>query len=282
MAEELLGKPLVNVLKESLKIRIAKLNQQGIFPKVVGLYCADDTPSKHYFKNNARLANNLGMSYELLSFSSEVTTADVIQQIESLNNDQSVHGIMIGLPLPDSLDQEVIINHIAVDKDIDGQIHENLGCLMAQHSGLIPNTPRAVIALLKHYRIPIAGKHAVVIGRSPLVGKVLSLLLLNDDATVTIAHSKSEDLKLITQQADILCVAAGHPGLITGDMIKPGATVIDIGTTYDDQGKIQGDVATSGVEEVAGALSPVPGGVGPVTNVMMIDQLVERLERGHG
>lgn len=282
MAEELPGKPLVNMLKESLKIRIAKLNQQGIFPKVVGLYCADDTPSKHYFKNNARLANNLGMSYELLSFSSEVTTADVIQQIESLNNDQSVHGIMIGLPLPDSLDQEVIINHIAVDKDIDGQIHENLGCLMAQHSGLIPNTPRAVMALLKHYRIPIAGKHAVVIGRSPLVGKVLSLLLLNDDATVTIAHSKSEDLKLITQQADILCVAAGHPGLITGDMIKPGATVIDIGTTYDDQGKMQGDVATSGVEEVAGALSPVPGGVGPVTNVMMIDQLVERLERGHG
>ncbi|MCI5775740.1 MAG: bifunctional 5,10-methylenetetrahydrofolate dehydrogenase/5,10-methenyltetrahydrofolate cyclohydrolase [Aerococcus sp.] len=281
MTKKLLGKPLVMTMKKDLERRILQLNQQRIFPKVVALYSDGDIASMHYFKNSAKLAEKLGIAYELVPFSSESSTKAVIQKIQQLNTDETVHGIILGMPLPSTFDQQRIISSIDPDKDIDGQSVINLGRIMVKEPGLLPNTPSAVLAVLKYYEVSITGKRVVVVGRSPVVGKALALLFLNEDATVTIAHSKTKNLDAITREADIICAATGKPGLLTGEMIKPGATVIDVGTTYDAEGHVHGDVDESSVSSVAGAFTPVPGGVGPVTNIMIFDQLVSRLEELH-
>ncbi|MDO4670619.1 MAG: bifunctional 5,10-methylenetetrahydrofolate dehydrogenase/5,10-methenyltetrahydrofolate cyclohydrolase [Aerococcus sp.] len=277
--ERLTGKQLAVQEKQALQARVAVLRKAGISPKVAGIVMADDETSQHYFQVNRRLAGRLGIEYEIHQVPATADTAHMLTLIASVNHDPLVHGIMLGIPLPNHLDQARIVQAIDPKKDLDGLHPENLGLLVRGEPRIVPNTARAVMRLLSEYQVPIEGKHAVIVGRSSIVGKPLSLLLLNENATVTITHSRTAQLTHLTRSADILCVAVGRPHFITGDMVKPGAVVIDVGTNYDDAGHVRGDVDADSVKEVARALSPVPGGVGPVTNVMLFDQLITRLER---
>lgn len=277
--ELLKGKPLATQQKEALQKRVQHLKVAGIAPKVAGIVMADDETSQHYFEVNRRLAGRLGIEYEIHQVPVTADTAHMVTLIASVNQDPLVHGIMLGLPLPKHLDQAKIVQSIDPKKDLDGLHPENLGLLVRGEPRIVPNTARAVMQLLDAYHIPIEGKHAVIVGRSSVVGKPLSLLLLNRNATVTIAHSRTAQLERLTKSADILCVAVGRPHFITPSMVKPGAVVIDVGTNYDYAGHLTGDVDAIGLETIVSALSPVPGGVGPVTNVMLFDQLIAHLER---
>ncbi|MDO4680426.1 MAG: tetrahydrofolate dehydrogenase/cyclohydrolase catalytic domain-containing protein [Aerococcus sp.] len=277
--ELLEGKTLAAKQKQLLKERVAHLKTKGIVPKVAGIVIHDDETSQHYFQVNRRLAGRLGIEYEIHQVPASAPTEHMLELITMINQDPLVHGIMLGVPLPLHMDQAKIVQQIDPKKDSDGLHPENLGLLVRSEPRIVPNTARAVMQLLAYHHIPIEGKHALIVGRSSIVGKPLSLLLLNNNATVTIAHSRTAHLEDLTRTADILCVAVGRPHFITRDMVKSGAVVIDVGTNYDDAGHVTGDIDFSSVQTVASALSPVPGGVGPITNVMLFDQLINRLER---
>jgi methylenetetrahydrofolate dehydrogenase (NADP+)/methenyltetrahydrofolate cyclohydrolase len=196
--------------------------------------------------------------------------SEVLERVQALNRDPRIHGILVQLPLPAAFDTERVLAAVSPRKDVDGFHAENLGALVAGRAKLVPCTPAGILRLLDHAAIPIAGRHAVVIGRSTIVGKPAALLLLQRDATVTICHSKTQDLGAQTRRADILVVAAGRPKLVGADMVKPGACVIDVGTHRLPDGSLCGDVDFAAVREVAGWITPVPGGVGPMTVAMLI------------
>ncbi|MBI4129154.1 bifunctional 5,10-methylenetetrahydrofolate dehydrogenase/5,10-methenyltetrahydrofolate cyclohydrolase [Candidatus Peregrinibacteria bacterium] len=276
-ARILSGREPAEALLASLRPKIQELN-----PKLVILQVGEEAASTVYIQRKLAACQRVGMRCEHRNLPFEASFQELLETIEQLNADTDVHGVILQLPLPPHLNQTLPLLHRAIHpkKDVDGFTAYNLGkvFLGKEFEHLPPATPAGIIALLEYYNIPIAGKHAVVIGRSNIVGKPLGIMLLNRDATVTICHSKTKDLPSCTQQADILVAAVGKPKIITADMVKQGAVVIDVGMNRGEEGLV-GDVDFTNVKEVASAITPVPGGVGPMTVASLIRNCVRAKER---
>jgi len=263
------GKKIAATIRESLQNEVQELRQRGIEPCLAAVLVGDDPASHKYVAAKERTCTQLGMRGIVHRLSAGTTQAELRQLVEELNADRSVHGILVQLPLPRGLDAKEIMHLISPEKDVDGFGPASLGDLMLDVPGFLPCTPHGVMKIFDHCGVKLAGKQAVVVGRSIIVGKPLALLLLQRNATVTICHSKTADLAAVCRTADILCVAAGRVGLVTADMVKPGAVVIDIGTNVTAEGKLIGDVDFA-VREQASMITPVPGGVGPLTIAMLM------------
>ncbi|MGA2665805.1 MAG: bifunctional 5,10-methylenetetrahydrofolate dehydrogenase/5,10-methenyltetrahydrofolate cyclohydrolase [Nitrososphaerales archaeon] len=265
------GRSVAAQMKETLKEQTLYMNKAGVTPRIATILVGDDGPSKIYVASKHRAAEEIGISSESHTLSGFAREDEVADLIDSLNANPHVNGILLQMPLPQHLDGRRLIDRISVAKDVDGLTSENMGLLFYRQASLIPCTPRGIMELLHHYRIPIAGSRAVIINRSTLVGKPLLHLLLAEDATVTVCHSKSRDLLGITRQADILVTAVGHrPQFsITREMVKEGAVVIDVAMNRVG-GKLLGDVEFPEVSQKASYITPVPGGVGPMTVIMLM------------
>lgn len=275
MAAQLLdGKSLAAAIRTDLKRKVQALVQRGVRPGLAVILAGDDAASRVYVKNKTLAAGEIGVHSEQHLFPREVTEADLLAKIQSLNDNPAVHSILVQLPLPKHIDSARVLEAVAPSKDVDGFHEVNLGALLAGRPGVVPCTPAGVMRLLESSKIPVSGRHAVVIGRSNIVGKPVALLLLQKDATVTLCHSKSQDLKAITRQADILVAAIGRAKLVGAEMVKPGACVIDVGVNRLPDGKLAGDVDFEAVKQIAGWITPVPGGVGPMTIAMLLENCV--------
>lgn len=273
------GRQLAEDRKQRLAERIERLRDRGCVPKLSVILPSQDEAALAYFRAKTRTATKLGIEVESHPLEAP-TTADIVALIQSQSLDSTVSGIMVEAPVPADIDMQEIRAALPAAKDVDGAGIESLGQLLSGKPAFAPATAAAALALAETAG-DIAGKHAVVIGRSLVVGRPLALLLLGKDATVTVCHSKTSKLSEIARSADILFVAVGRAGFVTGDMVAPGAVVIDIGTNVVD-GKLLGDVDVSTVEPVAGALSPVPGGVGPMTTTLLLEHVVQAAERAIG
>ena len=278
-AQILDGKSLAAAMRDDLKQRVAALVQRGVRPGLAVILAGDDPASRVYVRNKTAAAEQVGVASSLIAYPAAVTEAQLMERISKLNADPAVHSILVQLPLPKHIDGARVLEAIAPAKDVDGFHQANLGALVAGRPGVVPCTPAGVMRLIEHARVPLAGRRAVVIGRSNIVGKPLALLLLQKDATVTICHSKSGDLSELTRQADILVGAVGRAKLVTAEMVKPGACVIDVGINRLPDGKLAGDVDFASVKEVAGWITPVPGGVGPMTVAMLLENCVNAASR---
>lgn len=265
------GKMLSNKIKNKLKAEFAKLDPK---PKLVVILVGDDPASKLYVQSKQKACEEVGVISETILLDSTITEEQLVLEIERLNNDPTVHGILVQLPLPKHLNETLIINTISDKKDVDGFHIYNKGRLINNLETIVPATPLGVLTLLKEYNIEIKGKHAVVIGRSNIVGRPMAALLLNHDATVTICHRYTENLKQYTLMADIIVCAVGKPNLITADMVKEGAVIIDVGINRLGK-KVVGDVDFENVKDKASAITPVPGGVGPMTIAMLLSNLLK-------
>lgn len=271
------GKSIAKELRESLAPRVAALKEQGITPGLTVIVVGDDPASAIYVRNKERACVKLGMNSQVLRFPAETTQEEILNTVRLLNQDDSVHGILVQLPLPRHIDEQAVLRAIDPDKDVDGFHAMNAGRLMNGEPGFVACTPKGVMRLLEVSGVELDGKNAVVVGRSNIVGKPMALLLLQKNCTVTIAHSHTKDLAAVTRNADILVVAVGRAGFITGDMIKPGAAVMDVGINRVD-GKVVGDVDFESAKEVASCITPVPGGVGAMTIAMLMENTVEAAE----
>lgn len=271
------GKSIAKELRESLAPRVAALKEQGITPGLTVIVVGDDPASAIYVRNKERACVKLGMNSQVLRFPAETTQEEILNTVRLLNQDDSVHGILVQLPLPQHIDEQAVLRAIDPDKDVDGFHAMNAGRLMNGEPGFVACTPKGVMRLLEVSGVELDGKNAVVVGRSNIVGKPMALLLLQKNCTVTIAHSHTKDLAAVTRSADILVVAVGRAGFITGDMIKPGAAVMDVGINRVD-GKVVGDVDFESAKEVASCITPVPGGVGAMTIAMLMENTVEAAE----
>lgn len=271
------GKSIAKELRASLAPRVAALKEQGITPGLTVIVVGDDPASAIYVRNKERACVKLGMNSQVLRFPAETTQEEILNTVRLLNQDDSVHGILVQLPLPRHIDEQAVLRAIDPDKDVDGFHAMNAGRLMNGEPGFVACTPKGVMRLLKVSGVELDGKNAVVVGRSNIVGKPMALLLLQKNCTVTIAHSHTKDLTAVTRSADILVVAVGRAGFITGDMIKPGAAVMDVGINRVD-GKVVGDVDFESAKEVASCITPVPGGVGAMTIAMLMENTVEAAE----
>ena len=278
-ARTLDGKSLAASIRAELKQRVEALVRRGVRPGLAVLLAGDDAASRVYVRNKALAAEEIGVASSVIELPGAVTQAELMGRISSLNSDPAVHSILVQLPLPKHLDAARVLEGIAPAKDVDGFHQANLGALLAGRPGVVPCTPAGVMRLLEFAKIPLQGRQAVVIGRSNIVGKPLALLLLQKDASVTICHSKSESLKVITKQADILVAAVGRAKLVGADMVKPGACVIDVGVNRLADGKLAGDVDFEAVKNVAGWITPVPGGVGPMTIAMLLENCIRAASR---
>jgi len=241
-------------------------NRPGLTVVLVG----DNQASRVYVRNKIKACEEAGFISRLIELPASTSQESLLAQVGALNDDAAVHGILVQLPLPTHIDGQTVIEAISPAKDVDGFHVASAGALMTGLPGFAPCTPAGIMEMLRHEGIPIEGRHAVVVGRSNIVGKPMAMLLLQAGATVTICHSRTPDLAAMTRQADILVAAVGRVNLITADMVKPGACVIDVGMNRDAQGKLCGDVDFPGVAEVAGSITPVPGGVGPMTIAMLL------------
>jgi len=273
------GKALAQKIQTQLQQRIQTLQPQiGRPPGLAVLMVGDNPASAAYVRNKERDCAKVGIASFGKHFPANTSQSELEQAIQALNQDERVDGILVQLPLPDSLDAVTLLHQIDPDKDADGLHPANLGRLVRGETGLRSCTPAGVMRLLQEYQIAIKGKQAVVLGRSILVGKPQALMLLEADATVTIAHSRSQNLPAITQSADILIAAVGRPGIITAEMVKPGAVVVDVGinqvTDADGKSRLVGDVDFQSVQDVAAFLTPVPGGIGPMTRAMLLQNTV--------
>ena len=271
------GKSIAKELRESLVPRVAALKEQGITPGLTVIVVGDDPASAIYVRNKERACVKLGMNSQVLRFPAETTQEEILNTVRLLNQDDSVHGILVQLPLPRHIDEQAVLRAIDPDKDVDGFHAMNAGRLMNGEPGFVACTPKGVMRLLEVSGVELDGKNAVVVGRSNIVGKPMALLLLQKNCTVTIAHSHTKDLAAVTRSADILVVAVGRAGFITGDMIKLGAAVMDVGINRVD-GKVVGDVDFESAKEVASCITPVPGGVGAMTIAMLMENTVEAAE----
>jgi methylenetetrahydrofolate dehydrogenase (NADP+)/methenyltetrahydrofolate cyclohydrolase len=268
------GKSLAAAARTALKEKVDALVQRGVRPGLTVIIAGDDPASRVYVRNKTLAAEEIGVRSRLLEYGKEVSEAELMQTAAALNADPAVHGILVQLPLPKHIDAARVLESIAPAKDVDGFHEANLGALMAGRPGVVPCTPLACMRLIEHAGVQIAGRHAVVVGRSNIVGKPLAHLLLQKDATVTICHSKSADLAGICRSADILVAAVGRAKLVTAGMVKPGACVIDVGINRLPDGKLAGDVDFDAVKSVAGWITPVPGGVGPMTIAMLLENCI--------
>lgn len=278
MAEILDGKETAASLETVLKERLAKLRKQQLEPKLAIILAGSSKPSAMYASFMQKVAKGYGIESEIFRESEDITEEELGSLITDLSHDREITGILMMMPLPKGISEEKMISLIDPDKDVDGLTDTNSGRLFAGKEGLFGCTPRAVMAILDHYHINPDGKKAVVIGRSNVIGKPVSLMLLKKNATVTICHSHTKDVAHITKDADILVAAVGHAGYVTADMVKEGAVVIDVGINRVN-GKTVGDVAFEEVAEKAGAITLVPGGVGSVTTTMVIENIIAAGEK---
>ena len=272
------GKSLATALLAAQKKAIESLAARGLRPGLAAVLAGDDPASRVYVRNKARACEETGVRSEIHEFPEQVSETDLIACIARLNMDRAVHGILVQLPLPRQLDEARVLAAVSPAKDVDGFHAVNLGALVQGRPGFLPGTPAGVMRLLEHAGVALAGKRAVIVGRSTIVGKPLALLLLQKDATVTICHSRTVDLAAVTREADVLIAAVGKAKLVTAAMVKPGACVIDVGINRMADGKLAGDVDFAAVKEVAGSITPVPGGVGPMTVAMLIVNTVRAAE----
>ena len=280
MAAQILdGKTLAAAMRADLKQRVAALVQRGVRPGLAVILAGDDPASRVYVRNKTSACAEVGVRSQQIDYPATVTQEELIRRISQLNADPAVHGILVQLPLPKPIDAARVLETIAPAKDVDGFHEANLGALLAGRPGVVPCTPLACMRLIEHAGVAIAGRHAVVVGRSNIVGKPVAQLLLQRDATVTICHSKSGSLADFTREGDILVAAVGRAKLVTGAMVKPGACVIDVGINRLADGKLAGDVDFESVKQVAGWITPVPGGVGPMTIAMLLENCVNAASR---
>jgi methylenetetrahydrofolate dehydrogenase (NADP+)/methenyltetrahydrofolate cyclohydrolase len=276
------GLALSHQLRQGVAERAAALAASGLRPGLAVVLVGDDAASQVYVRNKVKACAEAGLHSVLERYPASMTQAELLGRIHALNADAAIHGILVQLPLPAHLDAHAVIEAISPDKDVDGFHVASAGALMVGRSGFRPCTPYGCMKMLEHIGCEPRGKHAVVIGRSNIVGKPMALMLLQASATVTICHSATLDLAHHTRQADIVVAAVGRRNVLTADMVKPGAVVIDVGMNRNDQGKLCGDVDFDGVREVAGWITPVPGGVGPMTITMLLVNTLEAAERCAG
>lgn len=276
------GNAIAAQIKEEIKEELEVLRERhGINPGLAAILVGENPASKVYVGRKERTCQELGMLSVVERLPESASQEDVISVVERLNEDPRIHGILVQLPLPDHIDPEVVINVIRPEKDVDGFHPVNMGWLFIGKNRLVPCTPHGIIQMLDRSGIGIEGKRAVVVGRSNIVGKPLSMLLMQRNATVTVCHSRTADLPSVTREGDILAVAIGKAEFVKADMVKPGAVVIDVGINRVGD-KIVGDVAFEEVKEVASAITPVPGGVGPLTVIMLMYNTVKAAKMIHG
>jgi methylenetetrahydrofolate dehydrogenase (NADP+)/methenyltetrahydrofolate cyclohydrolase len=268
------GKSLAAQVRVAVKREVEALAQRGIRPGLAVILAGDNPASRVYVRNKVRACEETGVRSEVYELPASVSEEALIDRVLALNDDADIHGILVQLPLPKQVDARKVLQAVAPAKDIDGFHESNLGALLAGRPRMVPCTPAGVMRLLEHAGIALAGSQAVVIGRSNIVGKPLALLLLQKDATVTLCHSKSRDLETVARSADILVAAVGRAKLVTARMVKPGACVIDVGVNRLSDGSLAGDVDFAAASEVAGWITPVPGGVGPMTIAMLLENCV--------
>ena len=276
------GNALSAEIRERLAVRAAALTARGITPCLAVILAGEDPASAVYVRNKVAGCEKAGMRSLKDVYPADVAPATVLARIAELNADPTVHGILVQLPLPKQFDAAAVLEAIAPEKDVDGFHAENVGALMQGAPRFIPCTPYGVMEMLKSRGVQLKGAEVVIVGRSNIVGKPMAMLLLAASATVTVCHSQTRDLAFHTRRADILVAAVGRSKLITGDMIKPGATVIDVGMNRGEDGKLCGDVDFATAKEVAGLITPVPGGVGPMTITMLLTNTIEAAERAAG
>ena len=281
MARIIDGKLIAAQLRKDCLSRSEKLLADGIRPKLDVVIVGNDAASHQYVNSRAADCAAVGLASTVHSLNEDTKQSELIELIETLNADDNVHGILLQMPLPKHMNPDEVISHISMQKDVDGFHPMNVGALVSGKPAFAPCTPSSIMQLIRSTGIDISGKNAVVVGRSNVVGRPAAMLLLKESATVTICHSRTIDLKEHTLNADILVAAVGVPNLITGDMIKPGAIVIDAGINRVD-GKTVGDVEFETAKDVAGFISPVPGGVGPVTRTILLMNTLEACERLNG
>ncbi|NBT56925.1 MAG: bifunctional methylenetetrahydrofolate dehydrogenase/methenyltetrahydrofolate cyclohydrolase FolD [Betaproteobacteria bacterium] len=273
------GNALSAQLRADVMRRAQALKARGITPGLAVVLVGENPASKVYVRNKVKACADAGLHSVLERYEADMTEAALLARIDALNQDPSIHGILVQLPVPKHIDANKVIEAIAPEKDVDGFHIASAGALMVGQPGFLPCTPYGCMKMLESINYDLRGKHAVVIGRSNIVGKPMAMLLLQKNATVTICHSGTKDLKAMTLQADVIVAAVGKVNVLTADMVKPGAVVIDVGMNRNDQGKLCGDVDYEGVRAVAGAITPVPGGVGPMTITMLLVNTLESAER---
>jgi methylenetetrahydrofolate dehydrogenase (NADP+)/methenyltetrahydrofolate cyclohydrolase len=272
------GKSLAAALSAAQKSAVDSLAGRAVRPGLAAILAGDDPASRVYVRNKARACEQTGVRSEIHELPEGVSESELLERIARLNADRAVHGVLVQLPLPRHLDAHRVLDAVSPAKDVDGFHAVNLGALLQGRPGFVPCTPAGVMRLIEHAGVDLAGRQAVIVGRSNIVGKPLALLLLQKDATVTICHSRTRDLAAVARQADVLIAAVGRPRLITASMVKPGACVIDVGINRLADGKLAGDVDFDAVKEIAGSITPVPGGVGPMTIAMLIANTVRAAE----
>jgi methylenetetrahydrofolate dehydrogenase (NADP+) / methenyltetrahydrofolate cyclohydrolase len=282
LAKVIDGVAVSQQLREEVSRRAVALKELGVTPGLAVLLVGDDPASAVYVRNKVKACEQNGLHSRLDRLPTATSEDELLARIEELNSDPSIHGILVQLPLPAHIDSHKVIEAIAAEKDVDGFHVANAGALMIGKPQFRPCTPYGVMKMLEAYEIPVSGKHAVVIGRSNIVGKPMAMLLLEAGATVTICHSKTTNLGDYTKSADIVVAAVGRRNILTANMVKPGATVIDVGMNKNDEGKLCGDIDYASVREVAGHITPVPGGVGPMTITMLLVNTIESAERVAG
>jgi methylenetetrahydrofolate dehydrogenase (NADP+) / methenyltetrahydrofolate cyclohydrolase len=273
------GKAIAQEVRAVWKVRADALKAHGITPGLAVIIVGEDPASKVYVANKVKACAELGLHSEHIVLPADTPEAALLARIDALNADPKIHGILVQLPVPKHIDSSKVLTAISPNKDVDGFHPMNVGALVTGNMRFAPCTPYGAMKLLEKSGVSIEGKHAVVVGRSNIVGKPMALLLLQANATVTICTSKTRDLAKFTRDADILVVATGKAKMITGDMIKPGAVVIDVGINRMENGKLCGDVDFDSAKEVAGWITPVPGGVGPMTITMLVANTVQAAER---
>lgn len=276
------GKKISQAVREEYRQRAEKLKDKGILPGLAVIIVGDNPASRIYVRNKIKACHEVGLHSESHDMPEDASEEMVLNQIEELNQSEKIHGILVQLPLPAHIDDKKVLEAISPDKDVDGFHYYNIGALVTGNKIFPPCTPYGVMCMLDYMNIPLEGKEAVVVGRSNIVGKPMALLLLEKSATVTICTSRTQDLKAHTSRADILVVATGRAKMITGDMIKQGATVIDVGINRDDDGRLVGDVEFESASQKAAYITPVPGGVGPMTIAILVANTVLSAERSSG
>lgn len=279
MGEIIDGKKLAKEIQEKVTREVAELVKEGKQPGLAVVLVGDNQASRTYVRNKQKRTEEAGMKSVLIELPENVTEEKLLSVVEELNEDKTIHGILVQLPLPEHISEEKVIDTISFDKDVDGFHPVNVGNLFIGKDSFVPCTPAGIIELIKSTGTQIEGKRAVVIGRSNIVGKPVAQLLLNENATVTIAHSRTKDLPQVAKEADILVVATGLAKFVKKDYIKPGAIVIDVGMDRDENNKLCGDVDFDDVVQEAGFITPVPGGVGPMTITMLLANTLKATKR---
>ncbi|HGZ7139963.1 TPA: bifunctional methylenetetrahydrofolate dehydrogenase/methenyltetrahydrofolate cyclohydrolase FolD [Staphylococcus aureus] len=282
VAKILDGKQIAKDYRQGLQDQVEALKEKGFTPKLSVILVGNDGASQSYVRSKKKAAEKIGMISEIVHLEETATEEEVLNELNRLNNDDSVSGILVQVPLPKQVSEQKILEAINPEKDVDGFHPINIGKLYIDEQTFVPCTPLGIMEILKHADIDLEAKNAVVIGRSHIVGQPVSKLLLQKNASVTILHSRSKDMASYLKDADVIVSAVGKPSLVTKDVVKEGSVIIDVGNTPDENGKLKGDVDYDAVKEIAGAITPVPGGVGPLTITMVLNNtlLAEKMRRG--